>query len=496
VCGTSTSALKARELLGQLSPDIIITDIRMPGLNGLDFTSIAMERYPDIQVIVVTGYGDFAYAQKALRLGAVDLLLKPLQDSELENALARAVERANRTESLSNRSRLIEARLQNTVAEARRKLLIDLIRGYCTEEKLARDRGLSVDYSLRRYRLLLGVDMEPESPVWRGTFYEMPWDELVADGARPALVPIGVIIDDAPVCVIAADSDTSDLEQRIALENTIRSMTQWPGWNGMHVAVSSAHAHLVSMKKAYEEACLAATTHFVSPGSRIVHFEDETGKSVFDELEYHAHLTSLTERMSAAGRTEEESDIQAVLSEMKAVFSDIRSARHLGLRHMEALIRSLFDSCGVPVRSSPQRPLWPDAPAFPYRSLDDCAADFESGLRRRLEVSADASTMADHHAKLMLNYLRTHYPEDVRLSHVAQALGLSPAYVSRIARRKTGRTFTELLAETRIRRAIELLQTTNAKVYQIADQVGISNYAYFYQVFRKFTNQSPNDFRD
>jgi two-component system response regulator YesN len=93
VVGSSGDGIVAEEDIRRLRPDIVVTDIRMPGLDGLSLTTRIRELLPSTQVIIITGYDEFEYAQQSLRAGAVDIILKPIRNEDLEQALAKASER-------------------------------------------------------------------------------------------------------------------------------------------------------------------------------------------------------------------------------------------------------------------------------------------------------------------------------------------------------------------------------------------------------------------
>lgn len=91
VTGTAENGIKALNLIGKDKPDIIITDIKMHGMNGIELCQRVKNDYPEIKIIIITGHGEFEYAQSALKLGVKDLILKPIDHLELMNSVRNAV---------------------------------------------------------------------------------------------------------------------------------------------------------------------------------------------------------------------------------------------------------------------------------------------------------------------------------------------------------------------------------------------------------------------
>ena len=96
VIGSARDGGSAFQMCQELSPDILITDIQMPGLSGIDLIKKLNDQFPEIKVIIITGYSQFPYAHQALRYGVVDYLLKPIQKEELEHALQKGMELIDR----------------------------------------------------------------------------------------------------------------------------------------------------------------------------------------------------------------------------------------------------------------------------------------------------------------------------------------------------------------------------------------------------------------
>lgn len=95
----------------------------------------------------------------------------------------------------------------------------------------------------------------------------------------------------------------------------------------------------------------------------------------------------------------------------------------------------------------------------------------------------------------VLNYIQEHYKEDLNLTTISQELYLNSGYISRMLKEQTGKNFTDILAEIRVEKAVWLLENTDLYVYEIAAEVGYQNLKYFYQIFKKITGKTPNDYR-
>ena len=96
----------------------------------------------------------------------------------------------------------------------------------------------------------------------------------------------------------------------------------------------------------------------------------------------------------------------------------------------------------------------------------------------------------------VINYIRMHYAENITLSQIGESVYMNPSYISRMVKEQTGKNVTDLVTEMRMERTLVLLQTTDLRIYKIAEMVGYTNLQYFYKVFRKNIGKSPSDFRD
>lgn len=539
VRGTATSGTEALSLAAEIRPQIVITDIRMPGIDGLSLIGMLKERLPECQVIVITGYDDFRLAQAALRAGATDLILKPIRETEIERAARKAIElleagrRLKReVSSLKVRNEEMSARLENVRGEARRALLADLVFGRLGETGELGERLRSLKLNLRRFQILVGIGFSPESGGMeaglprgagrstRNTAAGIAQSGRDAESGRRAEELAGIsvaatTVGNLPLWLVDVRHLTDETRRRetVSLIGIERLETLKPffrsksdAWEDPIIGVSGVHSGAGQVQNAYSEAMRAAEQGFFTPAERIFHAE-MVPESRFDEGVFRGALTDLRARLSESSHSEGaakahsedvniDRDARAIAA-LDRLIAQIASSAPLGLHHAQRRLQEIARICGFEPRfagrvASP----WPNVPDLPYRSLEEARDGLKSAVRSRGATASGGGTpLESHHLEMLMRYLEANYGREVRLTDVASVLELSASHLSRLVRRGTGSTFTELLTTVRIRAATRLLRETNAKVYQIADMVGMPNHAYFHQVFRKHTGKAPNELR-
>lgn len=516
--GAATSAEEAKALIRRVRPEILITDIRMPGSDGMELARFARTVLPECKVIFITAYDEFELAQKAVRVDAADFLLKPIRDEEVAGAVQRiAAELIDRqakgreVELLRARYGAIEERFRSVESQAREKVISDLLRGTIVEKDTAHDRMSKLGMKLHRYRVLVAVNRaRSESSLHWQTETQRRLDRERASRHWKELAFLLVtIVDGRGVIVVdfnegCAERRTNEILQdlaRIVVESTNRGTPSSdtadaaPLSQVVAFGASSPHSQPLSLRKAYGEALTAGEQEFFRPAINLHFYGDLPSASAFREDQLRRRAEKL---VTSVSDWKDGSPWEPIEELVDRYFDELFKARGLGRVYSENTLRAFLESLKAITVASGRQPDLAALVTVPvsFLSFEEARRVVLRELRRALTAGQDSGgPLQRHHIELVNEFLESRYSEPIRLVDVAQAVGLSPSHLSRLIKATTGQTFTEVLTSLRLKVATRLLRETNAKVYEIADMVGMKNHAYFYQVFRKYTGVSPNELR-
>ncbi|MFC4808630.1 response regulator [Paenibacillus sp. GCM10023250] len=460
-----------------LAPDIVITDITMPVMNGLELFRRLKSEFPHIQVILLTCHSEFAFAQEAVKLGAVEYLVKvAMDDSDLAEALQRARERVHRERSLR----------QGEAERRRRKLseqLLAMTRQTADDGELA--AWLQAAFRIR-YPLRIAA-LHAESGKESRLFVHQAVEESLAELER--LKPFAWFPADRGIYVLlyrAEAGDPPELRREVEAmtEELYRSIeSRLPFLSDayrLYGVISEPIRQSAEFADRYRAVCERPDALFYDGTGRVFALPS-AGSASLDERA----ASEMADKLRGA-QWDRERLVKLIRGEfwhwaMSGRFApeELRTfvAERLRERHREQV------ASGGGGRQAPSR----IADAGTLHELAESfvqAIESSAGTKKcRREIAAAKA------------YIEGNLEKNITLSAVSREVGLSPNYLSRLFREETGVSFNDYVTGTRIGRATELLQHTSLRVYEIAQQVGIPSYRYFSAVFREWTGAAPTELR-
>jgi two-component system response regulator YesN len=500
VVGQAGSGRLALKLARELRPDIVFMDIQMPGIGGLEATQALKGAVPGVKVVMLTAYDEFDFAQRALKLGASDYLLKPARPQEIlrvvDNLCRELAEAAAREEEEKRLRQELEA-MMPFIATG---LVLDLVSGRSTNLEQLKERASFLGLGPGPYQVLL-VDIdhfaastqarrEVERQVLKKEVYQALLCTL-QENAQGLVTPLGSDTFLVLACVPGGKEAALELAEK--LREAVASSTPCT----VTVGVGTTCADLAEVPLSYAAAQRAVRYgSFFGADQVVASSELERGdaESTFYPYELEA-------RLAQSVRLGEAETARAVFRELwqrlsAATAGEAELARARALELATVLTRAALEGgAESSVLSVLQRASLEELTAAPTAAavkewvravLDECLKAVEaSQAALRSEVIGQAK-----------RYINQHFREPVSLEDVAREVHLSPFYLSRLFKEKEGVNFVDYLTRLRLEEAKKLLAQTNDTVAAIAEQVGYAEANYFSRIFRRHFGMSPSEYRE
>ncbi|MDF2926017.1 MAG: two-component system response regulator [Paenibacillaceae bacterium] len=479
----------AEEALGRLEkerPNIILTDIRMAGKSGLELAEEAKRLYPDMEIIILSGYDDFVYTQQAIRQGVSDYLLKTSRPEEIIKTVLKAVQRIE-----EKRADVSRSMFQNKEARNR------LFESWIVEGENTGANAEQIGILLPR---LFERSGQPDRKLLILLISAEGWNEPVAS-ERLLLFAVENMIHDLIRCETVSQKKRIVVAIETAGEPGIRYYR--PVLEKIEQLLKcrlfAAAGISVDDPAKLHESYQTADYTFGYKGLLDLQFCDYSqvehrkgGKPVCgykDELKLFAILLadeplSLKEWVDGfvGGQLR---DQQMTRQSLESFISSVVLA---AFRWLER-VRGVSGEGG----DTPKQPeeiklgLSMDHPAEElFRQLYAIMKHYHNSM----------SAGQPSHVKRTIAYIETHLEGDVGLQQTARYVHVHPGHLSEIFKKETGMTFGDYVTRQKMRRAMDLLAESPAKVSEIALRVGYEDVKYFTQLFKKQTGQTPREFRE
>ncbi|OCT12292.1 hypothetical protein A8709_31145 [Paenibacillus pectinilyticus] len=502
IVGEAYHGEEACRLVEEHQPDIVITDIKMPLLDGLSFMEWMKKRAFTGKVIVLSGYGDFQYSRPAFLLDAFDYLLKPLQEVELVRTLTKAVEELALVSNRKIEQINEKAVLNQGIVLMRDELLSQIVAGRIKEE---------FDILVRAEQLLLAL---PESKFYTIVIHLIDLDEHIQDRYRG----------DRSIFYFAArnileeclQQQTGAVFRNLHKSNEFVVICEAKGLffdvmkmgRSIHlslttclrvralIGISSPKQRIDSLASAYIEGAQVMETIRIGALETIIRYGDDPiqDEKASDQKEWK-ELQGLLECLLDTGTLDSETTLLRKLEE--ALHQ--QSIANMSLQNFKHAVTLILDKIeNASAHRSEQMPLW-------LQETRVGVHEFElkqvQRLLRNIMDQLLKNVTNNHKAKSgkqliysIKQYVEIHY-QTVNLEGVAQRFYLNKNYFCSLFKSLTGENFSEYLTKVRMEQAKRLLVGSGLTAYEIAELVGYQDQRYFSKVFRKATGQLPKQYR-
>lgn len=497
IVGTARTGRQAVEKAIRLSPDLVIMDISMPGLNGLDAIRKIQEIHSSVRFLVITAYDYFDYAKESVSLGVEEFLLKPVKETKFTEAVEKIIRRIGQSqekirEQLEQQEKL---KLAVPVIEA------SLIRSLCLSDE--------ADEKPEHYFRMLGIretcgymlilDIPCRNVQTENRNDAKNHQEKIAGKLRNLLhsccscIAGALTAHQIPVYVLDRDPDcgSGQRERSVRLSRQIvkKASGECPG---LRIGIGRYHREIRDAGKSYRQAfhALLAMEKPDPAVSPVLHVDDrkETGEKTDPEF---GQL--LEEEIFSKIPNEDPEVLQAAFDRLyrRLAADDSMSLASLKNhmitflfrfpKHWKSTAEMDYETVNQVIRAETKTELYERMRQF----LNDI---LPSVCSEKHEKAKDIIKKAD-------DYIEANYSRNLSLEEVAGKVNLSSYYFSRFYKEETGRNFSDKLTQIRIEKAKELLSDPDATVKDVAWRVGFADPSYFSKTFRKTTGITASNYR-
>lgn len=504
LAGEAKNGQEALELLRRERPEAALIDIKMPGMTGLEVIERCRGEGIGTVFVILSAYDEFSYAQQGVKLGAFDYLLKPVDDGRLREVLERLGKRLKENEKRElqyekwkKNSQEADQRIQKTDRAFKSKLLGDSVNGISESAELL-EAVLRRDWHCRGCELMLIVPDGEEREAVRqtpGAFVQLE-SRLLRSCEKKYPVKLLELwhLEGLLVLIsyqrISMRRDYDLLALKIAEQLLEENQS---GGQQVCISISDFSEKCGRLPEAFQEALAAYNSRFFFENNTVIHYRSMQSKSVRNEylmsrkmqevyevlLEHPDELLEKLEEFFCMVSEEARCDVQYV----KNIFIQLAMM-------MTHLVAQKYPGChGAKEVASIMTEV------EKISGITEIFCWLREYARRLLQAGEEEGEPLGAVSRRAIDFLNAHYMEHISLQDVAEAAGVSESHLCRLLKQDTGETFVNLLNKIRVQKAIRLLEEGDYKVYEIADIVGFSNYAYFYQMFKRITGCSPREFQ-
>lgn len=468
IAGLFNNINLAMDFLRENSVDIILSDIKMPGGDGIELARFVQENYPEIKMVFFSAYSDFEYAQQAIILNVKHYLSKPVNIEELNNTLNNLIELINKENKSREEEKIKERKYNELLLMAKNELYSDILFGYLNGEENISLRLKNIYMTEDEANSCHGVTLiRCETPAFSESvngYYQVLSDMMQSVECIEDSVNV-ITLQREVVSVVRLKRNINSEVALQLLEDAFRKI-KINMMENLDVDVS------------FEVAYVCGSVYKLCGYKNIIDDDD------LFEMKFGNLSSALLE-----------SDGE----EVKKVFNTIVSyTRILELNKA----KRVFDKMFIYLKDFFAGSFSDSSDVFEYLQLwktenvDEMVKIAEDIFRRiQNEKSASSKSIGAFTIELIKKYVEENYMHDIVLEDIANHVNLSSSYTSKLFKIKTGQGLSDYITTVRINKATEFIKTQKYKVYEISEMCGYTSRKYFSHAFKQHTGYTPSEYQ-
>lgn len=505
IVGEAENGKEALEVIEATSPDVIITDIEMPFMDGLELSKITREKYPTVKIVILTGFDEFKYAQSAIELEVVEYILKPVSSEGLITTIKKLKLQLDIEIDQKENLQLLKQNYLKSLPILRENFLNELITNkHENIDVLEKANYLNMNFNGKIF--ICSVISIDKTSIIKTNFAQSNYELIkfaVLNTSREIVekINLGYVFsheDHIVILNIFLDSDKVQIEEKLFkyLEEVRYSIEKYMKIT-VSIGIGNLSYNIEEISNSYKNALISLNYRFIIGSNKLIYIDDiepqNQIKIEFDQKKEDMLLTSIKfgnkddvcntiEVLFNYFKEEKTSfnDYQVYLLEILAVIVKVSKSLMLDTGELFGQNYNLF------------------VEMFKFNTIMEVKEWFKNiCVRLMTSISARRQSSCKMHVENALKYIKENYWDSgISLNSVSSYLHISPSYFGAIFKDKVGETFINYLLSVRMNNTKNLISTTNLKNYEIAEKVGYTDQYYFSHSFKKYFKISPNEFRN
>lgn len=505
VIGEAANGKEALELALDVSPDLIITDIKMPVMDGLQLIQRTADALKTCKYVILSNFDELHYVKEALKLGASDYLIKSeITETTLAELLASIRQKLQKEVGSQAGLPVNPLTYTQSLNHLKDTFFQDLVSGFIEDRDIASkaeelhirvrsDKLVVIKFIVNYYEDAKKKYVEKGEKLLRFSILNImeeiipcKWEkEIVVESSSEYWVIVNILPDRASV--------GADLKK--LCDKLLSSIKDFMNVS-LTAGVSTTVTGFSSIRMAYQEAEFALRQGFFAGSKQVLFYEDVVNAP--SRKEVNVVLSPQQEQdflkiWVSKDEKKAEAFLESVRSQLEALQADENSIRENYILVMEMIHAHLSRTA--------QRTQPSFAEKSPYETVlkGECWEDIHQALLAQIGIyfKADSKVMQERtYADLAIEIIDKYYAEDISLHSVANQINVNPSYLSRMFKQEKGENFISYLTRVRIECAKTYLMSREWRVYEIADKVGYHNYTYFSKIFKKTVGVTPEEYRE
>lgn len=499
--GTCRNGREAIEYLKERPVDLVITDIYMPYVDGIEVARYVYENCRDTRVVIISGYDEFEYAKKALQYKVVEYILKPVTAMELSELLTRIREKLDEEDKNDRSMKRIRGEYMSNFPVLRGRFLMHLTEGdrIMSEDEIHRKMD---DYDIAfygNYFMTAMIQADDVSGFFRKgqerrndlalfAVYNIA-EEIIRETS------LGVAFQNVANETVLIFSGGSTFEQQVLdvcgqIQNAILKFLNITTTVGVGMVVSSIY----QLPKSFQDAKNALDYRYQLGGARVIYAKKLAQDRIVDRVDVAGWSDRIVQAIRRSCGQEIREAVDGFIQEIRRTYV----SRNRSIFYVQNAVISIvneMEAAGIDdAIMEEQRKLLNDI--YEKEHLTEVAQEL---VHFCVKVSDCLSDQKDSYGKrqamLALDYIEKNYANpDVTLNSVCTYLSISTSYFSSLFKNCTGETFIEALTRRRMEKAKALLAHTSKRANEVAREVGYADPHYFSASFKKMMGCTPKEY--